>query len=116
MVRATYARVLVRLLGERPTSVTEAQITALCTQADYIIDRYTNPRVMSTTSNLAIEIAVDVVLRMIRQGEMLRHSSGASTMEGVTYPDVVILTNDIKHDIDAMLNESYYLVATVDGV
>ena len=114
MVRATYARVLARFNAVLPTGWVEAQVTALCTQADYIIDGYTNPVVISTTSNLAIEVAVDVVMRMMRQSDMYKKSAGASSGDGYTFPDVVILTPEIKERIDALKNVSYWGTTTVD--
>lgn len=117
MVRATYARVLVRLGGVLPDSFwTEAKITSLCTQADYIIDGYTYPDAISTTSNLAIEIGVDVVLRLMRQTDAMRRSAGASSGDGFTYPDYVILTPELTKRIDNLLSDNYFGVTTIDMV
>ena len=117
MARATYARVLVRLGGTRPTGWTEAAITSLCTSADNRINGYTAPSTISTTSDTAIEIAVDVVLRMMRQSDNYRRSTGAITTDGVTYSsNVIVLTDEIKQTINALLNETYYVVTTVDMV
>lgn len=116
MARATFARVKVRLLDDYPTGITEAIVTALCASADYRIDNYTKPNKMSTTDDTAIEIAVEVVLRMLRQGEMIRRSSGASAADGVVYPDIVILTDNIKAMIDRELNVSHYGIAVLDGM
>jgi len=114
MSRATHARVLVRFGGTLPTPWVEAQVTALCTQADYVIDGYTYPVVISTTSNLAIEIAVDVVMNMMRQADMMKKSSGATGGEGYTFGSVAILTPEIKQRIDALKNVSYFIVTTVN--
>jgi len=103
MVRATHARVLVRFGGTLPDGWDEAKVTALCTQADYKIDGYTAPDVISTTDNIAIEIAVDVVMRMMRQSDMYKKSAGAMAGDGFTYEDVIVLTDDIKDRIDKAL-------------
>ncbi len=121
MVRATYALVLVRLGGVLPTGWTESggtlQISDLCTQADYIIDNYTKPVVMSTTANTAKEVAVEVVLRMMKQAEVARRSSGALSSEGFVYPaDVIILTDRIKDMIDRELSENYSGMRVFDQI
>jgi hypothetical protein len=105
----------VRLGGALPDAFwTEAKITALCTQADYKIDMYTYPDTISTTSNLAIEIGVDVVLQMMRQADMYRKSGGATSGEGFTFSDVDILTPDIKKSIDNLLSDNFFGVTTVN--
>jgi len=116
MVRATYARVLVRLGGTRPVGWDEADITSLCTQADYVIDGFTYPDTISTTSDVAIELAVDVVLRMMRQADMMRRSAGASQGEGFVYPDLTILTDELISRIRALLNTTHYAVVVIDGL
>lgn len=103
MARATHARVLVRCGGTLPTGWVEAAVTNLCTQADYIIDGWTYPDTISTTSNIAIEIAVDVVLLLMRQTDMLKKSAGAVVGEGITYANVEVLTPDIKMRIKRQL-------------
>jgi len=109
MVRATYARVLVRLGGTPPTNWTEALITALCTSADYEIDSFTYPYTISTTENPAIEIAVDVVLRMMHIANIMHESSGATSHSGRSYPlDLPVLTEEIKLRIHAMLSDNTY--------
>lgn len=116
MARATYARVLVRLGGAlyESTFWTEAKVTALCTQADYIIDGYTYPDTISTTSNIAIEIGVDVVLNMMEDIDRRRKSGGVSTGEGYTYTSKPILTDDIKQRIDNLKSVTYFGITTVD--
>jgi len=116
MVRATYARVLVRLGGGDPSGWNEAKIDALCTQADYILDGYTSPDELSTTDNNAIEIAVDVVLRMMRQSDMLQESSGTTGHDGRSYVDITILTDEIKTRIDNVLRSEYFGPQIIDMV
>ena len=110
MARATTTRVLIRLRGVYPRGWDATSVGNLCTQADYKIDGHTYPDTIGTT-NICIEIAVDVVLRMMRQADMLGRSSGASTGEGVTYPDHVVLTDEIKQRISKQLN---LVITTID--
>jgi len=114
MVRATYARVFVRLGGSLPPSWTEAKITALCTSADFIIDSFTAPEVMSTTDNNAIEIAVDVVKNMMREADFIHQSSGSSAHDGRQYPLIEILTPDIRERIQAVMSSTNF--STVDMI
>lgn len=114
MARATYAKCLVALGGTLPSPWVEGTVTALDVRADYIIDGYTSPEKISTTSNEAIELAVDVVLRLMRQVDMLRQSSGSTSHDGRSYDEVVILTDEIKSRIDGLLKESYSTMTTID--
>lgn len=114
MVRASYAKVLIRLGGTLPSPWTEAAVTALCVAADRIIDGYTSPASISATSDIAIELGVDVTLRLMRQADMLRQSSGASSVDGRTYAEIDILTEDIKQRIDSALDTSYSGITTIN--
>lgn len=116
MVRATYARVKVRLGGGDPSGWSQAKIEGLCTQADYILDGYTTPDTLSTTDNNAIEIAVDVVLRMMRQADMLQESSGTTGHDGRTYVDIPTLSDEIKERIDRVLRSEYFGIQAIDMV
>jgi hypothetical protein len=117
MTRATYAKVLIRLGGGLPSAAwSEAKVTALLAPADYIIDSYTSPITISTTDNNAVEIAVDVVLRMMRQADMLQESSGTDAHDGRTYSEIVLLTDELKQRIDGLVRASNFGVFTVDLV
>jgi hypothetical protein len=115
MVRATEARVLVRLGATAwpVVSWTQAAVTALCTQADYIIDGYTYPDTISTTSNTAIELAVDVVLRMMRMADMMQEAGGSSSADGRSYTDFEILNEQMRERISALLRSSDYRGITI---
>ena len=86
MVRATAARVLVRLGGTYPTGFAEAAITSMCTQADYILDRLTHNVTLSTSDNEVVEIAVDIVLNMMAEASWFQ---AGGFLSGRQKPDVV---------------------------
>ena len=62
MTRATLARVIIACFGDLPPGIEEAAVTAMLDRVDYKIDSITYPNKISETSDLAIEIAVDIVL------------------------------------------------------
>lgn len=99
MSRATYARVSARLGGDDPSGWVQADIEGLCTQADYIIDAETYPETLSTTSDLVIELAVDVVLRMMRLSDFMHEASGSAGHDGRMYPDIPVLNKELKDRI-----------------
>lgn len=98
--RATYARVKIALVGTDKVGVTQSEIEDLADRADAQIDGYTYPQVISTTNTIAIEIAVDVVLRLLRIGDMAHEASGTSAHDGRSYPDIPVLTQELKDRID----------------
>lgn len=119
MARATYARVLVRLGGTITPPWTQAQIEALCLSADYEINAYTTPATISTTSDEAIEIAVDVVLELKKQADGHQTRTGTISHDGRTYSDADILTPGIKERIDKLLaseTTSYTSFGTVTQI
>lgn len=103
MARSTATTVLAAYGGTYPVGWISTTISTKCTEADSHIDNYTNPRLIATSGATVREIAHDVVFRLVRRAEMLVRSSGASSGEGYVYPDLVILTDEIKQRIDAML-------------
>lgn len=106
MARATYEDVLKRTAGNYPGSWDQSAVTDLCTRADRIIDSYTSPQTISETSDEAVEIAVDVVMRLMAQGEMFLQSSGTTGAGGRAYPlNMEILTPEIKIRIKNLLRD-----------
>ena len=115
MVRATYSRVLARLGGSYPSGWDQTKVEDLCAQADYIIDGYTYPETISTTNNVAIELAVDVVLRMMSLADYMQEHSGSAGHDGRSYPVPTVLTSEIKERIDRLLSgSSIHGITTVD--
>ena len=102
MVRATYARVLVRTGGTLPVPFTEAAVTALCTNADYLGDGITEPETLSLTDNEVIEIFVDIVLNMMAEATWL-HAGGYLT--GRPKPEV--MSNDIITRLRGHMSRAY---------
>ena len=100
--RATYARVKIALVGTDKVGVSQSEIEDLSERADNQINGYTYPQVISTTDDIAIEIAVDVVLRLLRIGDMAHEASGTSAHDGRSYPDIPVLTKELKARIDAL--------------
>lgn len=111
MVRATAARVLVRLGGSYPAGYAEAAITNLCTQADYLIDGYTHPDTLSTSDNECIEIAVDVVLNMMAEASWIQAGGYLSGK-----PKPTVLTDEVKSRIDLWVTRNNYPVGVVDTI
>lgn len=62
MARATLARVKIACFGELPQGIEDAAVTDVCDRVDHQIDSLTYPNSISTTTDLAIELAVDKVL------------------------------------------------------
>jgi hypothetical protein len=116
MVRATYARVKARVGGSDPTSWDQTAIESLCTQADYILDGYTYPDTLSTTDDLVIELAVDMVMRMMRLADYMQQSSGSAGYEGRQYPDIKVLSDELKERIDIILEQTRTAYTNVDMI
>ena len=74
--------------------------------ADYIIDGYTYPYTISSTSNAAKAVNLQVTERLRLRADAGTRSSGAASAEGVTYPDVIILTPEIKEQLNALVKSS----------
>lgn len=117
MVRAAYTDVVKRFpSGEYPGAWTQARVTDLCSEADYILDAYTSPQTLSTTSDEAISISVDVVIRLMIQGQMLEQSSGTMGHNGRQYPlNMEILTPELRTRIENLLRTST-VVDTLDMI
>ncbi len=116
MARATHARILVREGGTLRNPWTQAQVEALATSADYIIDGYTSKydATISTTSNEAIEIAVDVVLEMMSQADTNQEASGTVAHDGRSYPvNTDPLTPAIKERIDGLVKSASSLSTSI---
>ena len=62
MARATLVRVQAACFGDLPPGISDASIPDVADRVDYKIDSITYPNKISETSDLAIEIAVDMVL------------------------------------------------------
>ena len=118
MVRATYAAVLMRLGGTYPTGWAEAQVTNLCTRADYILNGYTSPTTLSTTDASRIEVAIDIVLRLMRIADMMQTAGGSISSMGRAYVDMPVLSDELKSRIDILKDAAvtYPYVTNVDLV
>lgn len=103
MVRATYTLVLVRMNDNYWTGCTEASVGAMCTRADYILDRETYPDTLSTSSNLVKEIAVDLVMNMIAL-DLWGQAGGY--LSGFAQP--IVMTKELKDAIDRMSTDSAF--------
>lgn len=102
MVRATYARVLVRLGGTYPAGFDATSVGNLCTSADYLLDGYTNPDTLSTTDNEVLELAVDVVISMMAEASWLQ---AGGYMSGKPKPEV--FTTELKERIKKWMSGDY---------
>lgn len=111
MVRATVARVLIRLGGTYVAGFDAINIGNLCTSAYYILDGYTNPEVLSTSDDKVIEIEVDIVLSLM--AEILWYQAGGYN-SGKPKPE--ILTPEIRHRIEQLMAENYSYIQTIDTV
>ena len=98
MARATAAKVLIRLGGDYPAGTDATAMVGFCAQADYFLDGYTYPIVLSTTDDIVIEICVSIVLAFIDLALWLQAGGVAS---GEPRPE--ILTEDIKLRIEQLL-------------
>ena len=106
MARATYALVYDALGQVVPPPWTETKITALTTRADSLIDGYTGSRgTISTTSDPAKAVAVDVVLELISQADGMQTKTGTVSHDGRSYSAADPLTPGIKQRIDAILSD-----------
>lgn len=103
MARATYARVLPRIGGTITPPWTQVLIESLCDSADYEINAFTNPASISTTSDEAIEIAVDVVLELKIQADGHQSRTGTINHDGRTYKDADPLPSWVKEKINKLL-------------
>ena len=102
MVRATTARVLIRMGGTYWVNYDATNVGNLCTQADYILDAYTYPDTLGTGDN-EIELAVSVVMNMIHENDWFS-AGGFST--GQARPTV--LTREIKDIAHRLATDSAY--------
>lgn len=98
MTRATLAKVLVALLGTPPSGVTDDAITALCTRVDRKIDSITYPDTLSTTDEIACEIAVDMVQLEIEYGLWLQAGGALSGK-----PKPTVMPTSIMDRIERMI-------------
>jgi hypothetical protein len=80
-----------------------ASVVPAKAKADWYIDSITAPDAISLTSDAAKSIAIDVGLRIMQRGDRLRESSAASSSDGNVYPEIVILTDEIKERIWAAM-------------
>lgn len=106
MSRATYALVLEKAGGTDIVGWDQTAIEAIIDDADQHIDTYTYPVVLSQTDPLVINIACDVVLRLIRQGDLAQQISGTASHDGRTYPEIEPLTQSMKKSLDRLKQSS----------
>ena len=103
MVRATTARVLIRLGGTYPVNHDATSVGNMCTDADYLLDGETHPDTLSTTGNNEIELACSIVLNMIAEADWVA-SGGYATGQ----PKPVVITRAIKATIDRLSSTSTF--------
>ena len=101
MVRATTAKVLIRMGGAYWVNYDATSIGNMSTEAHYILDGYTHPHTLSTTGNNEIAIAVEVVMNMVAYNDW-GMAGGYAT--GQMRP--VILTTSLKDRIDRISIDS----------
>ena len=106
MARAASTDYEMYMGGTYPGGWGATMIDNLTDIADYIIDGYTYPVSISSSSNAAKAINIQVTDRLRLRADGAKRSSGASSAEGVTYPDFIILTDEIKERINALLTSS----------
>ena len=117
MARATAALVLPRLGNAYPTGWDAVSVGALCAPADAILDGYTYPITLSTTEAGAIQMACDIVLRLMRIADMMQSAGGAIAVSGRSYLDMPVLTDEMKERIERLTqNATYDGATTVDMV
>ena len=112
MVRATTATVLVRM-GGRPYWVNydATNVGTYCTAADYLLDSYTYPEVLSGTGVKEKELATDIVMNMIAYNDW---GAAGSYLSGQPRPS--IMTQDIKDTADRLKLASTTTDETVDMI
>ena len=99
MVRATTTTVLVRMAGAVYWVNHDAtSVGNMCIAADYILDGYTYPHVLSGTGTKEIELATDIVMNMIAYADW---GAAGSYLSGQMRP--MILTQDIKDMADKLI-------------
>ena len=97
MVRATTARVLIRLGGTYPVNHDATSVGNMCTDADYLLDGETHPDTLSTTDDNVIELAVSIVLQMMAEADWFA-AGGFATGQ----PKPAIITRNIKDSINRL--------------
>ena len=98
MVRATTATVLIRMGGTYWVNYDATNVGNYCTAADYKLDNYTYPHVLSTTGTKEIELATDVVMNMIAYNDW---GAAGSYLSGQMRP--IVITQDIKDMADRLI-------------
>jgi len=118
MARATAALVYARLGNAYPTPWDAVTVGALCTRADSILDGVTTPVVLSSTDASCIEVACDIVMRMMRIADMMQTAGGSMSSMGRTYVDMPTLSDELKERINILKQEagSYRYATSVDTV
>ena len=106
MARAASTDYEMYMGGTYPGGWGATMIDNLTDIADYIIDGYTYPYTISTTSNAAKAINLQVTERLRLRADAANRSSGAASADGVTYPDLIILTSEIKEQLNALVKGS----------
>ncbi len=96
MVRATLAGVQIRLAGDNPPGVTDADITSMLTTADNDIDGFTWPDVIGTDA-IHVELANRVVMNIIAENTWFQ---AGGYLSGQPRPE--ILTPEIKDMLKRM--------------
>ena len=97
MVRATLVRVQIRLAGDNPPGIADADITSMLTQADYVGDGYTWPTVLSQTDDIVIELFVSIVMNMLAENTWFQ---AGGYLSGQPRPE--ILTREVKDTLDRL--------------
>lgn len=111
MARATTVTVLIRMAGAYWVNYDATNVGHLCTTADYKLDGYTYPEVLSTTGTLEKELATDIVMNMIAYNDW-RITGGYVT--GQMRP--IVMTQEIMDTADRLVLGSATTKRTLDMI
>lgn len=97
MARATYALVKIRTAGKDPANHDETSIGNMCDHADHLLDNWTAPSTLSSTSNAAKAIAVSIVIQLMAVADWF-HSDQSTPKPDIFTPEIVKMIEAAKMD------------------
>ncbi len=96
--RATTATVLIRMGGSYWVNYDATNVGNFCISANYKLDGYTTPHVLSSTGTKEIELETDIVMNEIAYNDW---GAAGSYLSGQMRP--IIITQDIKDMADRLI-------------